>query len=191
MTLESTLVSKRGVGGSQPTGYANGGSPLRGRTARVASRLSTDQRLARLAAQGDRQAFAAIYERYHAALHRYCRSIVRDADDASDALQNTMAQALRALPGERRRIELRPWLFRIAHNESVSLLRQRRPQVDISKATVLEQPSVEREVAAREDVAQLSRDLRDLPERQRGALVMRLLTGLSLSEIEQSFVMSL
>jgi RNA polymerase sigma factor (sigma-70 family) len=190
MRNESSLVSRRGVGGSQPTGNANGGRPLRGRTARIASRLSTDQRLAGLAAQGDRQAFAAIYERYHAALHRYCRSIVRDADEASDALQNTMAQVLRALPGERRRIELRPWLFRIAHNESVSLLRQRRPQVDISEAAVLEQPSMERDVAAREEVAQLSRDLRDLPERQRGALVMRELTGLSFSEIAQAFGMS-
>ena len=46
-----------------------------------------------------------------------------DPDDAQDALQATMAAALRALPGERREIKLRPWLFRVAHNEAISIAR--------------------------------------------------------------------
>ena len=81
----------------------------------------------RLASKGDPRAFAAIYERHHQDLFRYCRSITGNAEDASDALQSTMAAALRSLPGERRDIALRPWLFRIAHNESVSIIRRRRP----------------------------------------------------------------
>src|SRR5215211_7077327 len=86
-----------------------------------------DSRLARLAAEGSRGAFAAIYDRHHQPLYRYCRSILGDAEDAQDALQNTMVSALRALPGEKREIALRPWLFRVAHNEAISVLRRRSP----------------------------------------------------------------
>src|SRR5205085_1155204 len=78
-------------------------------------------------AAGSAGAMTAIFERHHEALHRYCWSIVGNGHDAADALQNTMIKALRALPGETREIALRPWLYRIAHNESISLLRARRP----------------------------------------------------------------
>ena len=63
-----------------------------------------DARLARRAAGGDERAFAAIYRRHHQELYRYCRAILRDPDDAQDALQATMVKALRALPGEPRTI---------------------------------------------------------------------------------------
>src|SRR5882762_8541585 len=90
------------------------------------ARLLSDDRLALRATKGDRRAFAAIYRRYHQSLYRYCLAIVGDSQDAQDALQNTMVKVLRALPGEERKIELKPWLYRIAHNESIELLRRRR-----------------------------------------------------------------
>ena len=90
----------------------------------VALRLLGDDMLARRAADGDQQAFAAIYERYHQQLYRYCRSILRDPDDAGDALQNTMVGALRAMH-RRQPGSLKGWLYRIAFNESISLARRR------------------------------------------------------------------
>ena len=90
------------------------------------SSLLSDQRLVRRAAGGEEHAFAAIFDRYHQPLYRYCLAIVGDSQDAQDALQNTMLKVLRALPGEEREIKLKPWLYRIAHNESVDLLRRRR-----------------------------------------------------------------
>jgi DNA-directed RNA polymerase specialized sigma24 family protein len=89
--------------------------------------LLGDARLVRLASRGDEAAFAAIFRRYHQPLYRYCRSITGNSEDASEALRNTMVKAKRALPGERRAIEMKPWLFNVAHNQSISLLR-RRPQ---------------------------------------------------------------
>src|SRR5918996_1876988 len=88
--------------------------------------LVTDRQIVRLAARGESRAFAALYERYHQELYRYCHSILGNGDDALDALHNTMARVLRALPGEKREIALRPWLYRVAHNEAISLLRERR-----------------------------------------------------------------
>src|SRR5258707_15158222 len=90
------------------------------------TRVLSDGHLAERAVKGDERAFAAIFRRYHQSLYRFCLAITGDSQDAEDALQNTMVKVLRALPGEERRIELKPWLYRIAHNESIELLRWRR-----------------------------------------------------------------
>ena len=134
-------------------------------------------------ARGDSAALAALYERHHRALYRYCRSILRDDEDARDALQSTMAKALAALRDEERDFEVRPWLFRIAHNEAISRLRQRRHVVDLEAVGALGTDSLMQAVEDRERLALLSADLRDLPERQRAALVLRELSGLSHEEI--------
>src|SRR5215204_5601904 len=91
------------------------------RTARpsAGARLLSDERLARRAAGNDERSFAEIYRRYNQSLYRFCLSIVGNPEDAGDALQNTMFKALKALPGEERQIQLRPWLYRVAHNEAV------------------------------------------------------------------------
>ncbi len=146
-------------------------------------RLLSDARLARLAGRGDQRAFEAIFERYHQELYRYCRAVLRDPDDAQDALQSTMASALRSLPGDERRIMLRPWLYRVAHNEAISILRQRANMVESDRLPELTVRGADSEAEARERLRVLVADLDELPERQRGALVMRELSGLSYAEI--------
>ena len=145
--------------------------------------LLGDERLARLAAAGHEGAFAVVYERHHQALYRYCRSIVRDDVDAQDALQSTFTAAFAALARGRRDAPIRPWLYRIAHNEAVSTLRRRRPTTELSAAMDDGTTSVEDQVAERADLELLLDDLRELHERQRSALVMRELSGLSHEEI--------
>src|SRR3954452_19723845 len=152
-------------------------APLpRAKTPGFALGAMSDDRLSRLAAAGDQRAFEVIYQRHYQALYRYCRSIVGNADDAADALQSTMAAALRGLAGERRQIAVRPWLFRIAHNESISLLRKRRAHATIDDAYEVEAPAHDPGVSQR--LEQLVTDLQQLPDSQRGALVMHELSGL-------------
>ena len=148
-------------------------------------RLLGDERLARMAADGDERAFAAIFRRYGQELHRYCTAILGNAEDAADALQNTMVSALRALPGERREIALKPWLYRVAHNEAISLLRQRRAGAELDPDR-LTAPAADADAGTIERLRQLVDDLGQLPERQRGALVMRELSGLSFKELGAS-----
>jgi RNA polymerase sigma factor (sigma-70 family) len=161
-----------------------------GRKARLPARLASDERLVRLASVGDRRAFAEIYERYHQKLYRYCRSILRNDEDARDALQNTMLKALGALPGEERTIELKPWLYRIAHNESMSVVRKRTSAEELDEASMPTTAGADRVAADRERLRGLVTDLAELTERQRGALVMRELGGLEFGEIATTFGMS-
>jgi RNA polymerase sigma factor (sigma-70 family) len=135
------------------------------------------------ATRGDAAAFTALYERHHQALYRYCRSILHHDEDAHDALQSTMAKAFAALQHEERDFDLRPWLFRIAHNEAISLLRRRRDALPLDTAQPVGRDSLPGTVETRERLARLREDLVDLPERQRAALVLRELSGLGHDEI--------
>jgi RNA polymerase sigma factor (sigma-70 family) len=145
--------------------------------------MLSDDRLARRAVGGDERAFAAIFRRYHQSLYRFSLAIVGDPQDAQDVLQNTMVKVLRALPGEERPIELKPWLYRIAHNESIDLLRRRRETRELSAELPSRGPGLAEEAAARERLRRLLADLEELPERQRETLVMRELAGLDFAEI--------
>ena len=151
-----------------------------------AAGLLSDDRLARRAVEGDERAFAAIFNRYHQDLYRYCTAILGNAVDAQDALQNTMVKVLRALPGEERRIDLKPWLYRIAHNESIELLRRRRPTEELDPELTSGGGGLVENAEARERLRRLLSDLDQLPDSQRGALVMRELAGLEFAEIAAS-----
>jgi RNA polymerase sigma factor (sigma-70 family) len=150
-------------------------------------RVLSDDRLTKRAARGDEQAFAAIFDRYHQGLYRYCLAIVGDPQDAQDVLQNAMVKVLRALPGEERKLELKPWLYRIAHNESIELLRRRRETRPLDMELASPGVGLAEEAMTRERLRGLISDLDQLPERQRGALVMRELGGLDFAEIGAAF----
>jgi RNA polymerase sigma factor (sigma-70 family) len=146
----------------------------------------SDERLAERVSGGDDESFAELYERYREPLSRYCRSIVRDGEDARDAQQNTMLAALRALRARPLSGRLKPWLYRIAHNESITVLRRRRGHEPLDERT----PSRQFGHDQLEIWEALVSDLRTLPERQRGALLMRELAGLEYSEIGTAFEMT-
>lgn len=154
------------------------------------SRWQSDERLTRRARGGDERAFAAIFRRYHQPLFRFSLAIVGNAEDAQDALQNTMVKVLRALPGEERRIELKPWLYRIAHNESIDLLRRRRENPPLDVEQMAAGQGLAEDAATRERLRQLLLDLRELPERQREVLVMRELAGFGFEEIGSALATS-
>jgi RNA polymerase sigma factor (sigma-70 family) len=151
----------------------------------LALRLRRAPALRSRSARGDAAAFTALYQRHHQELYRYCRAILRDDHDAQDALQSAMAKAFAALQNESRDFELRPWLFRIAHNEAISILRRRPDAVRLDAAAETGVDSLPGTVADRERLADLTADLGDLPERQRSALVLRELSGLGHEEIAQ------
>ena len=142
-----------------------------------------DEQLAGRAATGDDAAFTTLYERYYGPLFGYTRSILLDSEDARDATQNALESALRALPGRDCSRPLRPWLYKIAHNEAITIVRRRRPQSELVEGLEPTVPGPEVHAEQRGRLAQLVDDLRMLPERQRGALVMRELNGLSYDEI--------
>jgi RNA polymerase sigma factor (sigma-70 family) len=86
----------------------------------------SDDALAARAAQGDKEAFGALYERHHTALYDFAVRMLRDRDAAADVVQNTFTRAWPALRAGTRPSGVNAWLFGIARNLSLDELRQRR-----------------------------------------------------------------
>jgi RNA polymerase sigma factor (sigma-70 family) len=134
-------------------------------------RLASDERLVALVRAGEEGAFEALYDRHHPAILGFCRHMLGTREEAEDAVQHTFLAAFRDLAGSDKPIELRPWLFAIARNRCLSLLRARRAHVAIELA----EPTTDglaATVERREDVRELLSDLAGLPEDQRAALLL-------------------
>jgi RNA polymerase sigma factor (sigma-70 family) len=145
-------------------------------------RLSTDERLVTLVRRGESAAFEAVYERHLGELLAFCVYMLGSRHDAEDAVQATFISAYKVLRADTRQITLRPWLFTIARNECISALRARRPTAELNGEPA---PGADPlgKVELREEVREMLVSLRALPERQRAALVLAELHGLSQSEI--------
>jgi RNA polymerase sigma factor (sigma-70 family) len=153
-----------------------------GRPARLL-RLSGDDRLVALVRAGDERAFETLYDRHHRGVLSFCRHMLGTREEAEDAVQQTFLSAYGALLESDRPIALRAWLYAIARNRCLSTLRSRREHTALDV-----EPSVAglaAEVEQREDLRQLLRDVAELPDDQRAALVLSELGDLSHDEIGQ------
>ncbi|WUJ71488.1 sigma-70 family RNA polymerase sigma factor [Kribbella soli] len=81
------------------------------------------------AREGDREAFAALVEPHRRELQLHCYRMLGSLQDAEDALQETLLSAWIGLSGFEGRSAVRTWLYRIATNRCLNVLRSssRRP----------------------------------------------------------------
>jgi RNA polymerase sigma factor (sigma-70 family) len=144
--------------------------------------LASEDALIEQIRRGNEVAFSVAFERHAAGLLGFCRHMVGSPEEAEDAVQHTFAAAFRDLAraGERE-VALTPWLYAIARNRCVSMLRSRHEHAvldfDIPTEGLAEQ------VQRRADLRDLLRDLRDLPEEQRAALLLSEAGALSHAEV--------
>jgi RNA polymerase sigma factor (sigma-70 family) len=135
-----------------------------------------------------RDAFPALAAELRPELHRYCARLTGSVFDGEDVVQDTFARAFAALQDLDELPPLRPWLFRIAHNRAVDLLRGRaRRAADPMDAAVQALPdeapgadeTLMREEAVRTAVARFV----ELPTTQRSAVILKDVLDHSLAEI--------
>jgi RNA polymerase sigma factor (sigma-70 family) len=87
--------------------------------------MDDDQTLVAAARRGDDSAWAVIYDRYADKLHDHCFRILRDRDEAADALHDAFIAASRNLHQLRDPSRLRPWLYSISRHCALRRLKAR------------------------------------------------------------------
>jgi RNA polymerase sigma-70 factor (ECF subfamily) len=175
----------------------------------VVAAAGDDAALASRAAQGDQTAFARIMRRYNQRLYRLAVSVMGDASEAEDVLQESYVRAFYAIATYAGTGSLGAWLARIVRNEAIDRVRardSRRSHVAIeADLGVLSAegetnvgddlpraPSARLDLQAMTDPQALAsnaelrrlleRAIQRLPEQFRTAFVLREVEGLSVEE---------
>lgn len=144
---------------------------------------------------GDRAEFARLVETYYTPIYRLALKMLAHEQDAEDVLQTTFLKALQHIDNFEGRSSLSTWLYRIAANEALMLLRRKRPEVSIDEESgeaddnlpMPEQFSdwcclPEKEFVTTEAKKQLDRAIQKLPEKLRVVFLLRDIEGLSIKE---------
>ncbi len=77
----------------------------------------------------EEEAFRQLVQKYQERLYWHVRKIVIGHDDSDDVLQNTMIKVWRSLPNFRSDSGLYTWIYRIATNEALTFLKQKKRKV--------------------------------------------------------------
>src|ERR1700755_338449 len=152
-------------------------------------RLRSDEQLLALFRAGDDEAFRVLYDRYRQRLFAYVRQMLSagSRQDAEDVLQDVFVRAYGALRNDQRDMNVRAWLYRVAHNRCIDHLRRPVPPA----AEVLEAPRTPlhapmEEAQRRDDLRRLVEDVGRLPDQQRSALLMREIDGMSYANLAEA-----
>jgi len=142
-------------------------------------RLRSDVALAERFVEGDELAFAVLFERHRKSVLAVCMGVLGSRHDAEDAAQDAfaaLAVSLRkGLPEN-----LPAWLTRVARNAAIDVARRRRS--NIRSEDVVPDQAVGAE-GLKAELESVMAGIRELPESQRTALLMRELAGHSYREI--------
>jgi RNA polymerase sigma-70 factor, ECF subfamily len=147
-----------------------------------------ERALATLAGNGDLEAFGQLIERYSDQARRVARGILGDHHDGDDAAQDAFLSALRHLDRYDSARPFGPWLMRIVSNAAVDRLRRKKVRAadQLSPGTMSRDADPSVDTDRRSLMTALGLALKDLPPRQRQAVVMFDVEGYSHAEIAET-----
>ncbi|CAN5510047.1 sigma-70 family RNA polymerase sigma factor [soil metagenome] len=121
-------------------------------------------------------------------LHRYCAGLMGSVIDGEDVVQDTLVRAFAALTDMKETPPLRPWLFRIAHNRALDLLRSRtvrivEPMEAAADVADPASPDPVESLMRREAVDTAVSRFAELPTVQRSVVILKDVLDESLGEI--------
>ncbi len=144
---------------------------------------------------GDRAEFAQLVDAYSAPIYRLGLRMLGNEQDAEDVLQNTFLSALTHLPAFEGRSSVLTWLYRIAVNEALMILRRGKPEVNIDDTDLSDDNDQisptqfvdwgalpEDELLSSEGKQALDTAIQNLPENLRMVFLLRDIQDLSIKD---------
>lgn len=142
-----------------------------------------DLELLQRAATGDGRAFHSLVDRHAQRMFRLAISLVGNAADAEDILQETFAGAYKGLAGFEGRASVKTWLTRILFTQAAKWHRDRAGRNMGSIGSV--EPAVESTVGGVEIRIDLQRALQQLSPEHREVLMLREFEGMAYAEMAE------
>ncbi|MEQ1932966.1 MAG: RNA polymerase sigma factor [Fimbriimonadaceae bacterium] len=143
--------------------------------------------LIRKASRGDSRAFDEIVDRYQGCLYAMAYRILRNSDDAVDAVQETFIKAYKAIGSFDESRPIKPWLCRICGNCCIDVVRTRKERtesLDQHEYMLVDPTSGPDQVATDGDRDEaIAKAIDRLPPRYRQIVVMRHYRQMEVSEI--------
>jgi len=153
---------------------------------------------------GDRDEFARLVDVYSVPIYRLAIKMLGDQQDAEDVLQNTFLNAFKHIRSFEERSSLATWLYRIAANEALMMIRKQRPETTLTDTSLEDDEGEdyspvqfvdwcclpEDELLSSEARSRLDQAIQRLPERLRIVFILRDLEGLSIEETSQALDLS-
>ncbi len=134
---------------------------------------------------GRYRAFLETIAELRPSLHRYCARMLGSVMDGEDAVQEALFEAWRKLGQYDETRPLKPWLFRIAHNRCIDLLRRRGVRAE-AEIAALEPDAVEpAEPAVRGGGRAVERLVIGLPPMERACVLLKDVFDYSLEEVAE------
>jgi RNA polymerase sigma factor (sigma-70 family) len=149
-------------------------------------RLRSDEQLVAAFRHGNDEAFRVLHDRYRQRLFAYVRQMLSSCSrqDAEDVLQDVFVRAYGALRNDNREMNVRAWLYRVAHNRCIDHLRRPVPPAsEIFEVSRKPLHDPVEEAQRRDDLRRLVADVGQLPEQQRSALLMREIDGMTYADL--------
>ena len=150
-----------------------------------------ESELIQAARGGDEAAFEQLVRLHEKKIYNLCLRMCGSSEDAAEAAQDTFLALWRGLEGFREDAALSTWLYRLASNACIDLLRRNKRTVDgvslddedVHLEVRDRAPTPEEHVEGRETQRLVREGLAALPEDYRRVLVLRELHQLSYAEI--------
>jgi RNA polymerase sigma-70 factor (ECF subfamily) len=147
------------------------------------------ERIVSQAIIGDKEAIAALYERFEPTIRRFLHYRLGDAQTAEDLTTEVFLRMIQALPGyQQREAPFQAWLFQIARNLIIDHARRMNARNHVALDENLAAPGAPPELEAAWSMTrdQLQRALGRLPDAQCEVVVMRFVAGMSIAEVAQT-----
>jgi RNA polymerase sigma-70 factor (ECF subfamily) len=129
--------------------------------------------------------FAEIVRRYQRPIYYHCRNLLVSHDDADDAVQNALIKIWQNASQFKGESLLRTWIYRIATNESINLIRKRKPTIDFDEAQpeMAEMITEDLYLSGDEIARKLQKAMCFLPFKQKLVFTLRYFEDLSYADI--------